>query len=673
MEATQANVSSGYVNYKASVGLNNPFTETSASVHPTVAPRFESYHGLIAAYPQNTWPGNASDNQFESYRGVMAAYPQNMRPGNASDNQFQNSVEHRGSGCPSRVQAPAPSAGVSNCYVFKSRLQEYAQRVGLSTPTYETIREGPSHEPSFRSTVIVGGARYDSLLGFFNRKAAEQSAAEVALMALSTFGDKKESITVPVHETGLCKNVLQEYAQKMNYAIPTYVCNRGGSSGRYPLYSCTVDIGGIQYIGAVARTKKEAEIKAARTALLAIRSSGNDGGELGRKTNHTVLPCKRKLPETAPAPSQEETSKPKKSKKPRFKKPRKHMHPGFSGDQIQAMNMAMYGISNMGAPVTYPNFQVVGNGQNAHYLENSAQVNGATNVIARTGAPSGGDSAVPITDTNSYNGATDISPMINASISSQLDTLLPDTGVDQRGEAPIITDPNNGKEGNNIQTSAWLGAVELDSKIGDGNSPHGLADADPEVERGEAPTMTDTTHAKEGNNTQSSEHHGAVKLDSNIGDGNSAHGLTNADFEVDQRGDAPTMTDTNISKEVNNTQASEELGGVKSDTKIGDGNSAHCLADAEVVLRGEAPINHAKNGNDNQASEQLGAVKSDSKIGDRNSFHVPANVDSEVDQREEAPTMTDTNNATEGNNDNDVGAIVPSVNSQASEQLDAVY
>ncbi|KAI6689216.1 hypothetical protein NL676_026044 [Syzygium grande] len=111
-------------------------------------------------------------------------------------------------------------SGVSNCYVFKSRLQEYAQKVGRPTPVYETIKEGPSHEPSFRSTVIVNDVRYDSLPGFFNRKAAEQSAAEVALLELAKSGEISDSISQPVHETGLCKNLLQEYAQKMNYAIP---------------------------------------------------------------------------------------------------------------------------------------------------------------------------------------------------------------------------------------------------------------------------------------------------------------------------------------------------------------------------------------------------------------------------------------------------------------------
>lgn len=89
-------------------------------------------------------------------------------------------------------------SGVSNCYVFKSRLQEYAQKVGLPTPVYETIKEGPSHEPTFYSTVIVKDVRYDSLPGFSNRKAAEQSAAEVALMELSKSNDLNPHVSLPV-------------------------------------------------------------------------------------------------------------------------------------------------------------------------------------------------------------------------------------------------------------------------------------------------------------------------------------------------------------------------------------------------------------------------------------------------------------------------------------------
>ncbi|GAB2250029.1 hypothetical protein Droror1_Dr00013388 [Drosera rotundifolia] len=209
--------------------------------------------------------------------------------------------------------SPNPDSKLSNCYVFKSRLQEYAQKVGYTTPVYETLKEGPSHQPSFRSTVIVNGNRYDSFNGFLNRKAAEQSAAEIALTELAKSGELKQSISMPVHETGLCKNLLQEFAQKMNYGIPTYDCR--GVNGNY---SCTVEIGETRYIGAVARSKKEAEIKAARTALLALQSCST---RLDVKTNdeslYTVIPVKRKEPEK---PIAKGTDTPKRKKKARFNK-----------------------------------------------------------------------------------------------------------------------------------------------------------------------------------------------------------------------------------------------------------------------------------------------------------------------------------------------------------------
>ncbi|PON89842.1 Double-stranded RNA-binding domain containing protein [Trema orientale] len=209
--------------------------------------------------------------------------------------------------------------GVSNCYVFKSRLQEYAQKVGVPTPVYETIKEGPSHEPFFKSTVIVNDVRYDSLPGFSNRKAAEQSAAEVALRELAKSGDVNQCISQPVHETGLCKNLLQEYAQKMNYAIPLYQCQKDEGPGRATLFSCSIEIGGIRYIGAAAKTKKEAEIKAARTALLAIQSSASEfyNKEI-ENAQLTVLPCKKRSAESNV--NAEDTPNVPKPKKARFKK-----------------------------------------------------------------------------------------------------------------------------------------------------------------------------------------------------------------------------------------------------------------------------------------------------------------------------------------------------------------
>ena len=88
--------------------------------------------------------------------------------------------------------------GVSSCYGFKSQLLEYCQKTGLTMPAYETIKEGPSHEPVFKSTVVVNNARYVSLPGFYNRKAAEQSAAEVALLALAKSNNSSNGISQPV-------------------------------------------------------------------------------------------------------------------------------------------------------------------------------------------------------------------------------------------------------------------------------------------------------------------------------------------------------------------------------------------------------------------------------------------------------------------------------------------
>ncbi|MCE3052104.1 hypothetical protein HAX54_051603 [Datura stramonium] len=210
--------------------------------------------------------------------------------------------------------------GVSTCYVFKSRLLEYAHKVGLPTPVYETIKEGPCHEPTFRSTVTVKDVRYDSLPGFFNRKAAEQSAAEVALMKLVDSGSM-ENLSQPVHETGLCKNLLQEYAQKMNFAIPQYECYRCDTGSKVISFSCTVEVAGMRYIGAAARTKKEAEIKAARTALLAIQSSGlGPNDKPNDYSAYTVIPLKKV---TDLGISNQESAAALKLKKPKFKKSKK--------------------------------------------------------------------------------------------------------------------------------------------------------------------------------------------------------------------------------------------------------------------------------------------------------------------------------------------------------------
>lgn len=439
MEATQVDVSNGLEDGAVSFGPDDQLIEASAAVGPTANPS-----SVLCSEE-------------------MVASFENKKQSNPGDQHLQASSLHPGTSFDPTVHIPTSSPGVSNCYVFKSRLQEYAQRVGFPTPVYETIREGPSHEPSFRSTVIVGGTRYESLPGFFNRKAAEQSAAEVALMELSKSGDKKDYIAVPVHETGLCKNLLQEYAQKMNYAIPTYICRKDDTLGRTPLFSCTVDIGGIQYIGAAARTKKEAEIKAARTALLAIRSSGTVGGQNpDGKPQYTVVPGKRKIPETAPP--QVETAKVKKQKKPRFKKKRvKQMQPcdqaGMLGVLVSndtSTPTAIQQFENCSSDVQAPNHGqrpdcLASSDQDSGPLK-SNQLNGEASVVTDASAPLVGmvestqtqaDASSCQQDVSRNHDVGDLISMTNALPSVQSDAVIPDSAA--------VSDANHAREENHDQ------------------------------------------------------------------------------------------------------------------------------------------------------------------------------------------------------------------------------
>lgn len=68
--------------------------------------------------------------------------------------------------------------------MYKSQLQEYAQKAGLLPPTYDHVKEGASHEPRFKSTVYVNFQSYSSAPGYPNLRSAEHAAAKAALDVL---------------------------------------------------------------------------------------------------------------------------------------------------------------------------------------------------------------------------------------------------------------------------------------------------------------------------------------------------------------------------------------------------------------------------------------------------------------------------------------------------------
>ena len=73
------------------------------------------------------------------------------------------------------------------------------------------------------------------------------------------------------HECGLCKNLLQEYAQKRKLPLPLYTVIQTSSEKNIPYFCATVEIGRIQYEG-VSENRKHVTILAVKAAFVAISS-----------------------------------------------------------------------------------------------------------------------------------------------------------------------------------------------------------------------------------------------------------------------------------------------------------------------------------------------------------------------------------------------------------------
>ncbi|XP_073273210.1 uncharacterized protein [Primulina huaijiensis] len=149
----------------------------------------------------------------------------------------------------------------------KSRLQEYAQRACAQLPVYQTLNEGPPHALQFKSQVLIDGIWYTSPNTFSSRKVAEHDAAKHAFIGLRE-KLKAEGRSLILEDLHFCKAILNEYAVKMNMKIPTYVTNE--SKAHVPIFVSSLQLNGVTFSGDAARTKKEAEQLAARSAILSI-------------------------------------------------------------------------------------------------------------------------------------------------------------------------------------------------------------------------------------------------------------------------------------------------------------------------------------------------------------------------------------------------------------------
>ena len=81
--------------------------------------------------------------------------------------------------------------------MYKNQLQEVAQRSCFNLPSYTCTREGPDHAPRFKACVNFNGEMFESPTYCSTLRQAEHTAAEVALIALSSKGPSK-SLTARV-------------------------------------------------------------------------------------------------------------------------------------------------------------------------------------------------------------------------------------------------------------------------------------------------------------------------------------------------------------------------------------------------------------------------------------------------------------------------------------------
>ncbi|CAK9220754.1 unnamed protein product [Sphagnum jensenii] len=160
--------------------------------------------------------------------------------------------------------------------MYKNQLQELAQRSCFNLPAYACIREGPDHAPRFKATVIFNGELFESPNYCSTLRQAEHAAAEVALNVLFRRGSSSSQSLAArfFDETGVCKNLLQETAQRAGVSLPVYTTTRSGP-GHLPVFTCSVEVAGMTFSGEAARTKKQAEKNAAMAAWSALKQLVN--------------------------------------------------------------------------------------------------------------------------------------------------------------------------------------------------------------------------------------------------------------------------------------------------------------------------------------------------------------------------------------------------------------
>ncbi|KAL5708759.1 hypothetical protein ACHQM5_019519 [Ranunculus cassubicifolius] len=147
--------------------------------------------------------------------------------------------------------------------LYKTKLQLYAQKRSLNSPVYSFTSKGLPHALRFNATVTVDKQTFESPQFHCTLKEAEYAAAKVAISSLSKNDSLEDDCTI-------YKTVLQELTQKVGISLPVYNTKH---SGHPPTFISTVEVNGDVFHGLAAKTKKQAEMSAAKVAYYSLKES----------------------------------------------------------------------------------------------------------------------------------------------------------------------------------------------------------------------------------------------------------------------------------------------------------------------------------------------------------------------------------------------------------------
>ncbi|KAF4360491.1 hypothetical protein G4B88_003374 [Cannabis sativa] len=159
------------------------------------------------------------------------------------------------------------------------QLQKYARQINFGLPVYFCeCGQGPE-DTQFKATVTVGDQIFESSRSFNTSKDAESDAAKVALMSflMENFQEASTPNIISVwmnDESRVYKILLQEIVQREDLSTPVYKTIKRGEPHK-PIFFTSVELDGEIFHGKAAKSKKQAELDAARAAYVALKERGS--------------------------------------------------------------------------------------------------------------------------------------------------------------------------------------------------------------------------------------------------------------------------------------------------------------------------------------------------------------------------------------------------------------